>query len=100
MLGQSHDLDHAEHGEWNDRAGDDLDDDVRGPQTVADHEVERLERLVGLVEPVDEIQHLEEEVDEEGVEEVPRDRVDTRHVDGRASQARVGHVEQQYQRDA
>jgi hypothetical protein len=49
---------------------------IWGVEPRLDHEVEALERLVGLVDAVDEVEHLEREVDDEGVEEVARDGVE------------------------
>ena len=63
------------------------------------HEVEGVERLVGLVDAVDEVERLQREVDDEGVEEVARDRVDALHVDLHAAQPGDGHVEQHHRGD-
>ena len=47
-----------------------LDDHLRREQPGMDHEIEAAERFVRLVDAVDEVQHLEAEVDDEGVEQV------------------------------
>ena len=48
----------------------DLEDDLRAPQPRVHHEVEAAEGLVGFVGAVDEVEHLQREVDDEGVEEI------------------------------
>ena len=58
------------------------------------------QRLVGLVEPVDEVQHFQREVDDERVEQVLGDGVDAEHVDLLAAHLRGDHVDQHDGRDA
>ena len=57
----------AEEGERRQRAEQDLDDDLRGPEARVHHEVEAAEGFVGFVDAVDQVEHLEAEIDDEGV---------------------------------
>ena len=59
------------------------------------------ERLVRLVDAVDQVEHLEREVDDERVEQVLRDRVEARACrSARRRSPRERHVEQHHERDA
>ena len=57
------------------------------------------ERFVGLVDAVDQVQHLQREIDDERVEQVLRDRVDAVHVDRLLRHLHHRHVEQHHRRD-
>ena len=45
------------------------------------HEVQAAERFIGLVDAVNQVQHLQAEIDDEDIEQVHRDRVHAAHVD-------------------
>ena len=55
--------------------------DVRHVELRVNHEIEAAERLVGLVDAMDQVEHLQAEIDDEDVEQVLRDRVHAAHVD-------------------
>ncbi len=83
-LREPHHLGKSQQGDGYQGADDDLDDHLEGVEPGMDHEVQGLEGLVRFVDAVDEVEHLEGEVDDEGVEKVARDGVDAVQVDGPA----------------
>src|ERR1035437_1152374 len=58
-----------------------------------------LDRLFALVQAVDEIQELEREVEDHGVEEIRRHLVEAGHADLHAAERRQHHVQQGDERD-
>ena len=63
------------------RADEDLKNDLREVEPGVHHEIEAAERFVRLVDAVDQVEHLQAEVDDEDVEQVHRDGVHAAHVD-------------------
>src|ERR1039458_8704250 len=92
-------LDHLGYAQQDDgrqRAQADLDHDVGDVELGVDQEVQAAERFVGLVDAVDQVQHLQAEVDDEDVEQVHRDGVHAVYVDLLLAQLRDRHVEQHH----
>jgi len=54
----------------------------------------------GFVGAMYQIEHLEGEIDEEGVEEILADGVEAAHVDGHLLHLHRGHVEEQHRGDS
>ena len=96
---QADELDQRQERDREERPDDDLHDHLRGVQPRVDHEVEALERLVRFVDPVDEVEHLEAEVDDECVQEVAGDRVHAGHVRSRPLEPGDRHVEEEHRGD-
>src|ERR1051326_4741006 len=99
-LGELQDLCQAQEADGRDRAEQDLDDHLRGPETSVHHEIEAAERFVGFVDALDEVEHLEAEIDDECVEQILRDGVEAANVDWLSAQAVGKHVEQHHGGDA
>ena len=65
-----------------------------------DHEIEAAEAFIGLVDAVNQVEHFQAEIDDEGVEEVAGHRVNAAHIDGLFAGPRHQHVNQHHQGDA
>src|SRR6185437_5564585 len=88
-------LDHLGDAQQQNRsksAEEDLNDDLGKVQLGMDYEVKTAEGFVRLGDAVDKVQHLQPEIDNEGIEQIFRDGVDAAHVNGRAPYAADQHV--------
>ena len=56
--------------------------DIEQPRV--DHEVQGSEGFVSFVDTMDQVEHLQREIDDEGVEQIFCDGVQAAHVDGAA----------------
>ena len=86
--------------ERSDGAKENLQQDLRDEELGVHHEVERTEGFVGFVDTVEQVEHLERKVDDEGVEEVLGDGVETMHVDGDLADGGGDHIDDHDERDA
>ena len=86
-LRQFDDLGDDQQDQRDERAEADLEHDLGEEELGVHHEIQAAERFVGLVDAVNQVEHLQAEVDDEGVEEVHRDGVDAAHVDRLAGAA-------------
>src|ERR1039458_1992450 len=67
------DLNDSEQDDWGHGADQELEHDLREVELGVDHEVEAAEGLVGLVDAVNQVQHLQAEIDDEDIEHVHGD---------------------------
>src|SRR5208283_3936338 len=99
---QLHYLGQRQQSDGKQRAQQDLYHDMRKIELRVHHEVEAAEGFVGLIDAMDKIEHLQAEVDDEGVEQILGDRINASHVDGFAAKPAHEHVKQhdnRYARD-
>ena len=73
---------------------------MRELQLGVHHEVEATERLVGLIDAMNEVQQRQREVDEERVEQVLGDGIDAAHVDLLAACPAQKHIRDHYDGNA
>src|SRR5208282_4938038 len=73
--GQTHDLSQPQQQDGGHRAEENLDDDLRHPQTRVHHEVEAAEGFVRFINALQQVEHFQAEIDHEDVEQILRNRI-------------------------
>jgi len=52
-----------------------------GPQTSVNHEIKAAKGFISFVEALEQVEHLQAEVDDEGVEQVLRNLIEALHLE-------------------
>src|SRR5271157_2761270 len=89
-----HHLRQEQQNQRRQRSKADLDQNMRNEELRMHHEIQAAEGFVGLVAAVNQVQHLQAEVDDEDIEQIHRDGVHAADIDGQLAQFSDGHVEQ------